>query len=362
MIESIYPYLILSGCTIGAVLAALWYQARTISRINLALIRLNEQLNFDTPTFLRKAWPLLARAGLSGMAWQLDWFGVLIEGKEGEDKGEGMHREIQVSEMTLAVTLYKRKSRGERRYFGENLIATFLLLLHTDMLIKAGTTDATFSHMAKLNLFLQHDMKNVAQFIQLMSDQLDAVPSGKEQQVLDYLRMAAPLVRERADRIVHTLAARQTPPRQMRRLDLRQDLVQLGKLHRLHCTVSGNAEINVPANTLDSALDNILKNYSDIALARNITPHIDIAIDNGSDGVAVTIAATNLPPVTDIERLFEPFWSSHPSGLGIGLYQARQTLERCGGALGVVQNAAGALQFQLYFPHVVTRALQPNHM
>ena len=62
MIEQAYPYLILIGLTIGGVMATLWLHARKASRINLALIRLNEQLRFDVPAFLAGCWPLLEKS------------------------------------------------------------------------------------------------------------------------------------------------------------------------------------------------------------------------------------------------------------------------------------------------------------
>lgn len=351
MLESIYFYLILIGSTIGVVLLALWRQARNVSRINLALIRLNEQHHYDTPAFLRDAWMLLSQAGLRGMAWQLDWFGVPVEAKAGLANGISVQREIQVAEMKLSITLYVPSKRGEQRYFNETLIETFLLLLRTDMLIKAGATDATFAQMSKLNLFLQHDMKNIAQFIQLMADQLAAVPAGKEQQVLDHLRAATPLIRHRADRIVRTLAAGQAIDEPLRTLQVHEELAQLCRLYHLDYTISGAAEVRAPENTLDSALDNILKNYSDMHLRDSqVKPLVSIAIVDDDDHVDITIAAANTPVATQVERLFEPFWSSDPAGLGIGLYQAKQVLEMCGGSLHIQQTDGGQLQFNIVFP------------
>lgn len=351
MIEQIQLYLLLVGATIGAVLAVLWYQARNASRISLALIRLNEQHRFDTPALLRNAWPLLSQAGLAGIAWRLDWFGVVIEERAGTAKGQCIEHRIDVAETSLSITLYQPVRRGERRYFGENLIATFLLLLRTDMLIKANATDTTFAQMSKLNLFLQHDMKNIAQFIQLMADQLASVPPGKEQQVFDYLRTAAPMMRNRADRIVGTLTAGRPSDTVLRTVDLDEEIRTLCTLYRLDCSIAGSARLQVPENTLDTALDNILKNYSDLAeRERQGRPAISVAIIAGERGTDVTIEAINAPPVEHMERLFEPFWSSHPAGLGIGLYQAKQRLAACNASLQARRTGQGNLQFHITLP------------
>lgn len=345
MIEDLYPYLILVGVTIGVVLLYLWWQSHRIGHISLELIRLNEQRNFDAPQFLRDAWPLLQQAGLRGIAWRLDWFGMPGEAVHGDTGGRCLAREIAVGEMRLEINLYQGGLRGERRYFNETLIETFLLLLRTDMWIKAGATDATFAQMAKLNLFLQHDMKNIAQFIQLMSDQLTSVPAGREAQVLAHLSSAVPLIRDRADRIVRTLVAGPSGGEHAGELQLRDKLEQLCRLHDLDHVITGSALLRATPSALDNALDNILKNYGDLGARSGVRPLVSIAIAPTGAGVEIRIHAANVPAPATIERLFEPFWSSDASGLGIGLYQAKQLIESCGGTLAASRMEGSVLLF-----------------
>lgn len=351
MIEQVYLYLILVGATIGTVLATLWYKARKAGRLNLALIRQNEQDAFDAPSFLAGAWMLLAQSGLRGLSWRLDWFGVVTQGKGGQPKGRPTLRNITVGEMSVAVTFYQHDGRGEQRYFEETLIETFMLLLRMDMLIKAGTTDAALSHMSRLNLFLQHDMKNIAQFIQLMADQLASVPEGKEQNVLNYLRVATPLIRHRADRIVRTLTVGVDPVEASRRLPLRPLLEQICGLYGLPCTITGDADVEVAGSALETVLDNILKNYQDLGQRDNIADlHMQIAITERGGLADITLQAPAAAPVAALERLFEPFWSSTPAGLGVGLYQARHLMESQGGELFVTQPANQPLCFHVVCP------------
>lgn len=354
MIElgQIYPYLILIGATIGIVLLQLWLQARRANKAGLALIRLNEQLNFDAPAFLRASWAPLSQAGVRGIAWRMDWFGALIEGEAGQTIGKPIRREMAVADMKLAVVIYQRGMRGERRYFDETLIETFLLLLRTDMWIKAGATDATFAQMSKLNLFLLHDMKNIAQFVQLLADQLEAVPAAREAQLLEHLRIAAPLMRHRADHVVRTLMARQPGPEAAGVVQLRDQMERLCRLHQLDFRIDGEAEVHAPAKNLDSAFDNIFKNYGDLTRRDGkVRPLVVIEINRSPGWVEVVIYAENARPEIEIERLFEPFRSSDPAGLGIGLYQARQILETCGASLSARLDDDGHLQFVARFPH-----------
>ncbi len=359
MIEQLYLAFILTGITIAVVLAVLWYQARKASRLNLSLIRLNEQHNYDTPVFLSQAWAVLQQAGLNGLSWQLDWFGIIKQEMYGQESPLQTHRQIDVGEMKLTLSFYQLNKRGEQRYFEETLIATFLLLLRTDMLIKANAIDATFAHMSRLNLFLQHDMKNIAQFIQLMADQLVSVPAGKEMQVLTHLRHATPLIRHRADRIVNSLTAPQQTNEAARLIDLSALLNELCGLYELQTEITGNASIHAIGTTIDTALDNILKNYHDASVREHQPkPLMKIAIESDAQQVHIRIHADNDSRTPALERLFEPFWSSDAGGLGIGLYQAKQMLEMQGGSLQVSQDHALHLHFTINLP--VDAALAPR--
>lgn len=350
MLNLLYPLLIVIGATIGLVLAYLWWQARSASNHNLALIRLNEEHKFDAPAFLQHAWPLLKSAGLIGIRWQFDWFGVLIQAEEGIHQGKSVKQEIHIGEMHLSIAFFQ-SHRGEKKYFDATLIETFLLLLRSDMWIKAGAIDATLAQMSKLTLFLQHDMKNVAQFIQLMADQLADVPQGKELQVLNYLRTAAPLMRQRADRIVQTLTLGQAQNEVIRTVDVPQLLTSLIDLYQLNAEVSGSAAIDIAETNLEGALENILKNYSDIHLRLGgAKPLVKIKVTESTTEVSITISSEDTPAMPQIERLFEPFWSMSPHGLGIGLYQAKHLLESCGANLAVSHNTHQQLSFTLQLP------------
>ncbi|MBC3808192.1 HAMP domain-containing histidine kinase [Undibacterium seohonense] len=354
MLNLLYPFLIIIGTTIAVVLGYLWWRARTASNHKLALIRLNEANQFDAPAFLQQAWPILEAAGLLGMRWRCNWFGIVIEGADGIHQSKALHQEIHVGEMHLSIDFFQHR-RGERQYFDTALIETFILLLRSDMWIKAGAVDATLAQMSKLTLFLQHDMKNVAQFIQLMADQLAAVPPGKELQVLNYLRTAAPLMRQRADRIVQTLTLGQMQNEVPKKITLDKLCNSLIELYQLRAKITGNAYIVIAETRLETALENILKNYSDLHLRLGgnkplVSIQITTEADRENESIAISIFSEDTPAMPHIERLFEPFWSMNPNGLGIGLYQAKHLLESCGGTLNAQETENGRLAFHIQLP------------
>ena len=115
----------------------------------------------------------------------------------------------------------------------------------------------------------------------------------------------------------------------------------------------------VAGNVLETVLDNILKNYQDLSVRDQLPPLlIECAITEQEGMIELTLQAPAAPRAAEPERLFEPFWSSTPEGLGIGLFQARHLIAMQGGALFVSQPPDGPLCFHIRCPVAHQTALQ----
>jgi len=68
-------------------------------------------------------------------------------------------------------------------------------------------------------------------------------------------------------------------------------------------------------------------------------------------GVSVRVADRG-PGIAegDLDRVFEPFYSTKATGLGIGLAICRKLIEAHGGALRALRNPAGGAVFQFTLP------------
>lgn len=351
----LYPYLIIIGGSILIASARMLFHYRKQSLRGQELIRLNEKLEYDLPDFLRLCWPILLDGRFVGMTWELDWFGTRLSNQEGEPKGTMIEKQFEVQEVRVHVCLYHEQKGWDQQHFSETLAENFFLLVRMNMWIKLGSTERAFDQAAKVNVFLQHDVKNMIQLLGLMSDHCNNAEEGKEKELVLSLQQTIPAVRDRAKHMLSELKDDRSEGHQMGadlpEIRLDQALQETALIYNLSLQVQGEARVLVRKEDLQSIIDNLLGNYSyqDKKNAHK-TVALQARIRTEGNMVNTSITDPNGEPCLWPERLFEPFWSELGMGRGIGLYQAKHLAEGSGGELSVTSTRDEPLTFLLSLP------------
>lgn len=347
---NLYPYLILIGFSIIVATTWLLNQGRRRAAITNELVALNQELEFDLPDFLRHCWKPLAKAGFKGISWQLDWFGSKISHLEGETGDSTLERRFEVEDISLVVNLFDGKRRFEQRYFSRVVSDSFFLLVYTDMWVKLGTVRGAFAQTAKMNVFLQHDMKNIVQLVSLLAEQLESTPEDQQEKLLESIRIVMPTLRERSERFLNTLTS-EPAKKEQAAVNLCDFLHKTANIHDLEITISGAGAVQAPEQSLTGIFDNLFGNYVDEARRKpGSQPDIDISIEVSDGAASVSITDNKGEPCRWPERLFEPFWSEKGDGLGIGLYHARQLTTGLGGTLQALTPPDKPMTFVVSLP------------
>lgn len=343
----LYPYLILVGSSILAAAAWLLHRIRVQTQLGQELIRLNEEVSFDLPDFLRKCWPILEAGDFIGLSWRLEWFGATISGEHGAVVEGVLYQHIEVQEISLDIRLFHRKRGWEQRYFSQVLAENFFLVARMDIWIKIGTVRGTFDQTAKMNVFLQHDMKNLLQLVSLASDQLINRQPGQEEKILNSLQKSVPSIRERAKHMLNTLVKSRTSQVKST-ITLSEVINHHAVLFEIEVHTHGDAQVSVSEEALHGIFENLLGNYAWRARRDNAQAlDLHVTITQHEMKVVIEIEDLNGEPYLWPERLFEPFWSERGASRGIGLYQSRQLATSQGGDLSAIAKTDAPLKFVL---------------
>lgn len=347
-----------AGFTLWLTSLALARRARRYQASMQALLELASQ-DLEPLDLPAAAWPALHAAGWNGLQWWGDWYGQAVQGALGGEAATPGAQAAQQNyelrsgdEVRLVFTLQHSAPRGEQRLFANQLAQVFLLLLETRLRERTGALSAALAERARLSLYLQHDMRNLAQWVMWVSADFANAQTPPELLVAaERLRDNAPMAQTRALRLM-TALGKTTQPTQPSPIALGEALAQAASLAGIEIDLQGEATATIAPDLLARALDNLLTNLAaDWRAGLTERPYATLHVNAG---MAELVLACPLPKDgMDLlpQRLFEPFASGRPGGLGLGLYQARKSLREAGGELhaAVDQNQ---LQFVLTVPAV----------
>jgi signal transduction histidine kinase len=126
--------------------------------------------------------------------------------------------------------------------------------------------------------------------------------------------------------------------------------------HRLegvevHRAFSTELLAQAPAGPMNQVLLNLVDNA-----VRMGSRSLWIGVEAAGDAVVATVADDGPGvPEEDVERIFDPFFTSRPDGdgTGLGLYLSRRIVEDNGGSLVVEKRSGGGALFRMQVPAVL---------
>lgn len=295
------------------------------------------------------AWPELSGSGWCCLQWQGSWFGQPVSGQMGvlpekhPSRGTPLVFDIRSGEdVQLQLVWTHAVPGGETRMFAELLARIFVLLFETRLRARTEALSAAMAERAHLSLYLQHDMRNLAQWVDWVSTDFSACTTPEALlAAAGRLRDNAPLAQERARRLFDALGQRSAGDK-AEWTDLRPVILQAARMCGLEPRIEGEAGAWVARDLLTRALDNLFGNLA--AVWREhlaVQPALRLCVSSATGRAAVSEVSElhfhspwpdDLPPLS-AEKIFEPFASGRPGGLGLGLYQARKSLREAGGDL-----------------------------
>jgi signal transduction histidine kinase len=349
-LEYIYPFFIFAGFIIIGVLLYLKHLTSKTIKAILGLIELNSRLDCDVNTFLAEISPLLQKLSISDFFYTIAYLNTRIE-KGQASEARALRKDIIRNDYNISIGIVPKVSRGERRFLSLIALEVLAMLIEMDVLIKIKVINEAFYRFSRLQTFILHDVKNLAQFIGSLAYNVNHLESaGRSERFIDHLKESLPVATRRADKIISLLEMRASTgmealPKQT--INVRSLLEKLAKYYKLDFILEGEASIDGEEHKIVPVLDTLLKNVSDKSLQEpDVRCHIEISEEAGQ--VKVVIADTGAR-IIDPECIFQPFHSSKPGGLGIGLFHARHLVDSIKGKI-TGRNTPNGVAFEVFLP------------
>jgi hypothetical protein len=350
IIEVIYLFLIAAGSAMSVLLIYLRYLTNKAFKIILLLIDKNEASDYDLMKFLPEARELLRDINIEEIFYDIAYAGNHIEKKNETDK-TGITRDHVRADYEIHIGIVPKNPKGERKYISLIVFQTLFLLVEMDILIRIKAVNEAFYNFSRLQTFMLHDVKNVTQFIQTMLFNVKKIRGvEREHTFIEYLRKSAPALSLRANRIVGMLqvgTASSDEESDREEIEIRVLLDGLLKLYQIRGEVTGYAVLYEEEHKIIAIFDSIMKNIQEKSLQE---PDITCFayVRDEEDKIVVLVQDTG-SPVQNRERIFEPFYTTKKTGLGIGMFQAKHLVESLGGAIKVENTDAG-VEFTITLP------------
>jgi len=314
------------------------HQVRQLSQTISHLYQLNDSVKQDTLDFIQKAWPIMQKAGFNGFDIQGQWFGETYQ-KIGGGEGrytEKLQFEVCQEDIQLRVSL-RFLSKGTEAKLKLKVIAeTYKQILQTNVTLKQMQLLAAQNQLQRYQLYVQHDLKNLVQSISLLSQQLENLPETQANNYIKHLKGVLPKLDQQAQSLLKPIKVTTTNSSQPISLkSLLETEIQKLKLP-YQFENDEDVKLKLPASALQQIFQNVLGNYIDHPIAHQSLLKIEIqTLETQAEIQFTTLKspALQLEHNFDTLRMFETFWTSSESGMGLGLFLAREMLKKNGGSI-----------------------------
>lgn len=328
---------LLVGLTLLLVGVYLKRQSLKLQKAIASLYDLNQQVNQDVIAFLSQTWLILAPFGFKSYAYRLVWYGEVIESSQGTPADQTYQIQFKEEGIQLEIELTSNKVRGEVKMVLEMVLQTLKMLIALNISNKAKQFLFSQKRLEDYQLFVQHDMKNIAQFISLLESQVVRTSSDEEKIALvNQLKNLVPSIALRAHKVMEPLPLKGQDFLDVAELDLQQELSRLSKAVMVPLSIDGEGQLSISKNLFNQVFVNLLENFK--AHQNNLT-QVSVRIENQSEQIKVCLSSerSTTDQKIDVERVFEPFWTTSQSGLGLGLFIVRALLNKVEGSVAFFQ-------------------------
>lgn len=343
IVEWLWIALILIGSSLLFTAYYFHHQSRQLSHAISDLYNLNQACNQDALDFFDQAWSVLHSTGCVKLQANIEWFGECKKVVKGHIIGVRLIKQshaISRDDMRFEMVVYLSREAGQVESVASVVMKTFLNILEQNLVLKQAEILTSQKRLERYQLFVQHEIKNIAQFIQLLSEQVQSVKTPEEKvKLIERLSSTIPTMAMRARKTIEHMQQPLSEFYEGKVVRLQDLLNEVVQMYGLNAKLSGDVTTHIPRQILLEVFKNVLGNFRDHPSSEKPL-QIIINEQNAQQMLEIDICSEKLTCADfHSERMFEPFWSTSESGMGLGLFLSRELLKQLEGTITFYQNS-----------------------
>jgi len=313
------------------------HQSKKLSSSLSSLYKLNQKCHQDALDFFNDAWPILEKSGCVEMQASIEWFGEKNFIKKGKSSTKGLVKQsfnVVRDDMRFDILLFITRDAAQQESLFELVTTTFLNILEQNLVLKQAEILTSQKRLERYQLFVQHEIKNIAQFIQLLSEQVQTVKEDEAKVMLvNRLSTTIPVMEQRARKTIEHMQQPLSEFYEGHVISINEIVRSIVDMYGLQAYIEGDVSTNLPRQVLTEVFKNILGNFRDHPSSEKPL-QISVMQSLHEQTIQINIISEKLDSKElQAERMFEPFWTTSESGMGLGLFLSRELLKQLDGEI-----------------------------
>lgn len=309
-----------------------YYVSVRFMKVLIELIKMDEQSGFDPVWLIKNLEPFLNRMMVRDYGYYVFYLNTEYE-KPKKLSYSTFHKFVYTADYSVFLEITPQKYRLNARRLNKALIQVLFLMIKSDINLSVKSAENAFKRSAEIQTFINHDVKNLIQFVNMLEFNLNNAKTDEDNRKLTkYLRKSIPGLKNRADKVLAALnATNHYVDNIMEKFDPYALAEQIADSYGLSLQFESDLRpvINANKKVVSIIFENVIKNFYDKSLAES---GIDLFMRVADEPDAVRIFMRDSgSALSDCEKIFEPFYSGRNNGLGIGLFHCRSVASSAGG-------------------------------
>jgi len=333
MIEQSYLYIVLVGFTSLGVVYYFHKIFNNLLKLLSKLLQLQPSQYQNIKEYIEELEVNLLELDIQNIYYDISYSHKRLL-KEAHSKKTLISKDIDDALIKGSVTLEVQNNRGEKKIVNQLILYVITLQITNAIHANINTINASFERVSKLQTYMMHDLKNILQFFQAMQYNVEHITTKEEEsQFIDFLQNSTQPINRKVNKILALLKVKSTLEEDSFEtfISVRELFLEYIEYFKLDATIEGDAKLYLNEENFRTIVDNLLGNIYD-KMHYNLYIKVVIKITQESEFCDIIITDSG-DSFENIEEVFEPFYTTKPQGIGIGMYQVSTLVELMGGKI-----------------------------